>query len=72
MFVTIKTVLATVIIVGTATFALADDGTDMNIDTSRSGFAVQGPAFKSSKVSLSQGYAKAVDQAGASHDNGGN
>jgi hypothetical protein len=70
MFVTIKTVLATVIIVGTATFALADDGTDMNIDTSRSGFATQ--AFKSSKVSLSQGYAKAVDQAGASHDNGGN
>ena len=71
MFATIKTVLATVIIVGTATFALADDGTDMNIDTSRSGF-VLGPAFKSSNVSLPHGYAKALDQAGASHDNGGN
>ena len=47
----IKTALATVLIAGSATLALADDGTDSRLDTSRTGFA-QETHFTSSPVSL--------------------
>jgi hypothetical protein len=67
VYATLKTAFAAVIVLGSATFALADDGTALSIDTSR-------PAFKSSNVSLPQRHTIYIDydHAGANHDNGGN
>jgi hypothetical protein len=72
VYTTLKTALAAVIVLGSATFALADDGTDQSLDTSRSGIVMQGQVFKSSNVSLAQGHTIYIDHAGANHDNGGN
>lgn len=70
---TIKTVLAAALVLGTASFARADDGTDAGQDTSRNGTAtMQGLQFKSSKVALAMNNIIYLDQAGASHDSGGN
>jgi hypothetical protein len=72
MYATLKTALAAAIVLGSASFALADDGTSRDLDTSRYGIAVQGSTFKSSNASLSQVLIVYRDHAGARHDNGGN
>jgi hypothetical protein len=60
-------------VLGSASIALADDGTDFGIDSSRAGMAVtQGLQFKSSKAALPMNYIIYFDRAGANHDNGGN
>jgi hypothetical protein len=70
---TIQTILAAAIVLGSASIVRADDGTDFGADTSKSGAAVtQGLQFKSSKVALPMNQVIYLDQAGASHDNGGN
>jgi hypothetical protein len=77
---TLKTVLAAVLVFGTASVALADDGTDFRLDTSRTGYAfgqqVAAPQFTGRNVALqgvqSQVKSYTPDIAGASHDNGGN
>jgi hypothetical protein len=69
----LKTILAATLVLGSASFALADDGTDARLDTSRFGTAIsQGMQFKSSNVALPMNHTIYVDQAGANHDNGGN
>jgi hypothetical protein len=57
--------LGAALVLGTASFALADDGTDMRLDTSRdAGPAIQ--QFKNSQVSLpQQGQTAYIDRAGA-------
>jgi hypothetical protein len=78
---TLKTVLAAALVFGTASMALADDGTDTRLDTSRTGFApaqvqVQ-PQFSNRAVALPyqqyrvapQSQAVTPDIAGANHDN---
>jgi len=70
--------LGAALVLGTSSFALADDGTDMRLDTSRdAGRAIQqqfkSGQFKTSEVSLpQQGQTVHVDRAGANADNGGN
>jgi len=80
---TLKTVLAAALVFGTASMALADDGTDSRLDTSRTGVAppqvqVQ-PQFSSREVALPYGQYRVAPQqqrqgftpdiAGANHDN---
>ena len=68
---TLKTVLAAALVIGTASVALADDGTDTRLDTSRTGFApaqVQAqpqfaqPQFSTRDVALSRGQYRAAPQ----------
>jgi len=70
---TIQTVLAAALVLGSASFALADDGTGASEDTSRNGTAItQGLQFKSSKVALPMNHIIYADREGANADNGGN
>jgi hypothetical protein len=68
----LATILGAVLVIGTASIALADDGTDQALDTSRFGTAISAPHFQSSNVSLPMNHTIYLDVAGASHDNGGN
>jgi hypothetical protein len=71
---TLKSILAAGLVLGSASLALADDGTDTRLDTSRTGYAIQAEAqFQTRAVALpSQGYTVHVDREGANADNGGN
>jgi hypothetical protein len=70
----LKTVFAAGLVLGSASLALADDGTDTRLDTSRSGYAMQAPApqFQTRAVALSQPGTVHIDREGANADNGGN
>jgi hypothetical protein len=77
---TLKTILAAALVFGTASMALADDGTDTRLDTSRNGAAaVQSQQFTTRDVALPYGQYRVAPQqqrqavqpdvAGANHDN---
>jgi hypothetical protein len=75
---TLKSILAAALVIGTASMALADDGTDTRLDTSRTGsVAVQSQQFNTRNVALPYGQYRVAPQAqsaqpdiaGASHDN---
>jgi hypothetical protein len=76
---TLKTVLAAALVIGTASVALADDGTDSRLDTSRTGAVpAQSQSFNSRAVALPYGQYRVAPQqrqavqpdiAGAVHDN---
>jgi hypothetical protein len=69
MFALTKTAVAAILIAGSATLALADQGTDPWLDTSRTGFVQQQGPFASSQVALpSEGQTVYVDRKSANHD----